>query len=274
MASDRWMTRPVSDKSLEDVAKEWDQIAHTRHMQISTGRDLSFNYVLKPTVLELLQGCNLKRVLDLGSGTGELTRELAKVSSEVVGVDFSWRSTEIARKVCSKAGNVSFYPNSVEVFASHWAGPQFTTIVANMTLMDCLNLDSLVEAAARLVAPEGCLIATITHPWFWPYYWGYANADWFCYKQEIVLEAPFQISAETMSHMTTHVHRPLSMYQNSLARAGFLIDQILEPYPDEEIHSLYPEKWRFPRFLAFRAAIHEAYREANGLLVGEGDTEE
>ena len=255
MASDRWMTRPVSDKSLEDVAKEWDQIAHTRHMQISTGRDLSFNYVLKPTVLELLQGCNLKRVLDLGSGTGELTRELAKVSSEVVGVDFSSRSTEIARKVCSKAGNVSFYPNSVEVFASHWAGPQFTTIVANMTLMDCLNLDSLVEAAAKLVAPGGCLVATITHPWFWPYYWGYAEAKWFNYHQEIFIEAPFRISAEATDYVTTHVHRPLTAYMKSLTQAGFLVDRILEPFPSEKVQDLYPKLWEFPRFLAFRASL-------------------
>ena len=255
LASKELSTRPVVGKSSEAIASEWDRIALARHMQISTGKDISFSYVLKPTVSELLQGCNLEKVLDLGSGTGELTRELAKVSSEVVGVDISSRSTEIARKVCSNAANVSFCLNSVEALASDWAGPRFTAIVANMTLMDCLNLDSLVEAAARLVAPDGCLVATITHPWFWPYYWGYAEAKWFNYHQEIFIEAPFRISAEATDYVTTHVHRPLTAYMKSLTQAGFLVDRILEPFPSEKVQDLYPKLWEFPRFLAFRASL-------------------
>ena len=254
LTNNRLLVRPVAGKSLDDIGKEWDRIAHLRHKQIVSGNDLSFNYVLMPTVLELLQGCNLKKVLDLGCGSGELTRELANVSGEVIGVDLSLLNIEIAQEISAESINVSFHSGSVEEFADQWSGLGFTTVVANMTLMDCVNLDSLIEATAKLIAPKGRFVATITHPWFWPYYWGYANADWFSYHREIVLEAPFRISAEVTDYVTTHVHRPLSIYQNTLARAGFLIDQILEPYPDEEVHSLYAERWSFPRFLAFRAS--------------------
>ena len=260
LVNDVMLVKPAAGKSLDDIGKEWDQIAHLRHKQIASGKDLSSKYILAPAVQELLQGCNLKRVLDLGCGTGELTRELAKVSTAIAGVDLSSLSIDIAQETCAEATNISFHRGSVEVFASQWAGPRFTTVVANMTLMDCLNLDSFVEAAAKLITPKGRFIATITHPWFWPYYWGYANADWFSYHREIVLEAPFRISAEVTDYVTTHVHRPLSSYLNSLSQAGFLVNQILEPHPDEEIQALYPERWEFPRFLAFRASMLDSGR--------------
>ena len=95
LAGKELFTRPALNKTSEAIASEWDRIAHARHMQIATGKDLSFNYVLKPTVLELLQGCNLKRVLDLGSGTGELTRPCRQNNLVQMTIARIW---QIARK--------------------------------------------------------------------------------------------------------------------------------------------------------------------------------
>ena len=247
--------RRVQSKSPGVIAEEWDRIANVRHKQIDSGNDLSFRHVLMPTVLDLLQGCDLNRVIDLGCGTGELTRELARVSGEVTGVDLSPLSIKIAGQTCCGTSNITFHAATIEGFANHRTGQGFTTAVANMSLMTCLDLDSFVRAAAKLVAPKGHLISTITHPWFWPSYWGYDDAEWFDYHREIVIEAPFRISSEETEYITTHVHRPLSVYLNSLARQGFLVDRILEPYPNEDIQALYLERWKFPRFLAFRASL-------------------
>ena len=243
--------RPVVGKSLDDLAGEWDKIAHIRRQQVTGGKDLSFKYVLLPVIRQLLADCSLAQVIDLGCGIGELTRELAEVSGRIVGVDASPRSIAIAREIY--AANIPFHTDDVSDFARRWPGQPFTAAVANMSLMTCLDLGAFVQAAAGLLAPQGCFIATITHPWFWPYYWGYADADWFNYNQEIVLEAPFRISEEATDCVTTHVHRPLSAYLNTMAKAGFVVDSILEPYPEESVHALYPERWEFPRFLAFRA---------------------
>jgi hypothetical protein len=81
---------------------------------------------------------------------------------------------------------------------------------------------------------------------------GYDHSDWFRYDQEIVLEAPFTISLEATNQITTHVHRPLFTYINTLSQIGFQIDALLEPIPGNEIQALYPARWEFPRFLAFR----------------------
>ena len=253
---DRQSPRPVVGKSLTDIAHEWDQIAEIRHDQIASGKDLSFRYVLLPAVQALLKGCSLKRVLDLGCGTGQLAVELASMSGSVTAVDASARSIEIAKETSANSANVSFFLGSAEQFAEQWSGPLFTTAVANMTLMDCLDLDSFIQAVSRMIGPNGRFVATITHPCFWPYYHGYADEVWFSYEKEIVIESYFRISAELTKHVTTHVHRPLSSYISSLSRVGFVVDSILEPYPDNKTQSLYPERWRFPRFLVFRALMN------------------
>ena len=260
----------VNDKSPEAVAAEWDRIAHVRQNQISAGADISFNYVLKPTVLKLLEGCDLRRVIDLGCGTGDLTREIGLISGEVSGVDSSPISIEIAEETCSGAPNISLVAASIESFAKQGCGSSFGTAVANMTLMTCLDLDSFIESVAKVISPNGHFIATITHPWFWPNYWGYADASWFDYRKELVIEAPFKISTESTDYITTHVHRPLSAYLDSLTNAGFMVEKVMEPYPEKQVHSQYKESWKFPRFLAVRAVFDleqtQAYREANGLL--------
>ena len=253
LPNEKPQVRPVFGKSVDDLRIEWDRIAFVRQQQMATGNDLSYKHVLLPSILEILDGCDLTRVLDVGCGTGEPTKALADISGRVVGVDVSPRSIEIAYSARSELSNVSFYADTIEIFARKWNGPSFTTAVANMTLMTCLDLHSLVGAIANLLVPGGCLVASITHPWFWPYYWRYANADWFRYDQEMVLEAPFGISKDQTIFTTTHVHRPFSSYTQTLSQRGFVIDRIDEPYPDESIQSLYPERWDFPRFLVFRA---------------------
>ena len=255
MGSNRNSPRPVVGKSLADIAHEWDQLAYIRRDQIASGKDLSFRYVLLPAIRELLKGCSLKRVLDLGCGTGYLSSELAAISGEVTAVDVSSRSIEIAREACADSLNASFFLGSAEEFADQWSGPSFNTAVANMTLMDCLDLDSFILAVSRMITTDGCLVATITHPYFWPYYRGYADEGWFSYDQEIVIESPFRISTELTSHLTTHVHRPLASYLSSLSRAGFEVDSILEPIPDNRIQTLYRDRWKYPRFLGFRALL-------------------
>ena len=173
--------RPATEKSRADIENEWNRIAPLRHQHITSGTDLTFAYVLKPLIRRLLGDSDLSSVLDIGCGTGDLTKEIASMSAVVTGVDLSSVSIEIAQATCAGLNNASFYYCPIEDFAERWNGPQFTTAVANMCLMDCIDLYPCVQAAANLVAAGGHFISTITHPWFWPLYWGYADAEWFNY---------------------------------------------------------------------------------------------
>lgn len=245
--------RPATNISHGKIAREWDGIARARIQQIQLGKDISFSYVLLPTILRLSAECDHSNVIDVGCGSGALTNELAGQSRSVVGVDMSTENIEVARELYGGTKNIAFVVSKVEEYATTRSANHFSLAVANMSLMTAPDLDGFLRAVARLLRSGGHLVLTITHPYFWPLYWNYAFEDWFDYKREIAIEGPFRISLDTSSkHITTHIHRPLEQYVRGIVQAGFVIDELHEPMPDAEVEAKYPRRWTFPRFLAMR----------------------
>lgn len=239
--------RNVPPKTLEELVKEWDSLAAERAAQIHQGVDISLNEVVVPAVRRLA-GPPPRTVLDVGCGTGTVTPLFKTQTNTVVGVDPSRKSVAIAKRGPDAHG-VNFVAASVEEFAASTT-QQFDLVVSNMTLMDVPNLDSALEATAALLAKRGRLVFSITHPWFWPFYWEYNELEWFDYNSEIFIEAEFTITRARTNRVTTHVHRPLERYLATFARHGLCLSALSEPMPPSHVAELYPTPWRFPRFLA------------------------
>ena len=242
--------RRVWNKSQNQIALEWDSIAELRSKQIRSGKDISYDHVLTPTLLELAKDCDRSSVLDVGCGCGFLTAKLATIAGNVIGIDISDISIRLAEFHCQGLSNASFIRGAVEDLDPGEIVKDFSLAVANMSLMAMLHLDAALASLSRHVRPGGHLAFTITHPCFWPQYWNYAN-EWFRYREECVIEAPFHISLDTSDRfITTHIHRPLERYVSALAEAKFHICRVIEPMPTPEIESKYPQPWEYPRFLA------------------------
>jgi SAM-dependent methyltransferase len=230
-------------------------MAPIRARQVSSGEDLSVKHILIPTMRRLMPAGSHSNMLDVGCGTGIVTATLGTGIPKVVGIDISAESIAIARRRFGRQPNLEFECKSVEAYARSLPQGSFSLIVANMTLMTCPSLRSAVRAIGRLLADDGALVFTITHPWFWPLYWGYASSSWFKYDSEMFIEAPFAISLDARGRRTTtHVHRPLHRYVAELAGAGFNRLELHEPMPNPRVSKLYPERWQFPRFLAIRCS--------------------
>jgi SAM-dependent methyltransferase len=244
--------RPCVAKTHADLALEWDQLAEERHRQIASGDDLSFEHVVVPTTLRLFDGADATLVLDIGSGTGDFTVRLAQVATRVIGVEPSRTSVAVARASCLEAHNVRFIQAPLEEAASMLRGEPVTAAVACMTLMTTPDLGGFAKALAVVLQKEAKFVATLSHPWFWPRYWGYETEAWFNYTQETFIEAPFVISRCRTAVRTTHVHRPLEQYVSVFANAGFRLEALVEPMPSSEIQARYPQPWRFPRFIGLR----------------------
>jgi SAM-dependent methyltransferase len=239
----------VPPKTLGEVAREWDSIASVRARQTSSGRDLSLTYVLIPTMRKLITDAKPGRVLDVGCGTGLATHALTRRQSQVVGIDVSATSIDLARSAILDS-NIHFLRSSVQAYAKTERRGSFHLITANMSLMTSPNLRATLQSISHLLSSNGTLALTLTHPWFWPAYWGYASQPWFRYDSEIFIEAPFQISLERdVGLVTTHIHRPLHKYFDELRVAGFVVERLLEPMPTPKVERLYPTPWAFPRFL-------------------------
>lgn len=244
----------VQNISSLELAREWDSLAYERHRQISAGLDITFTHVMIPLVKSLL-GCDINATLiDIGSGTGELTSRLARSFKEVICIEPSVLSLEIARSTLSKFSNVSFFHSDFEdcvedVFNSSCEKKIF---LAAMMLSADPQLDKFAQKLSKASKKGDEFVATIPHPCFWPRYWGYENETWFSYNEEIMIKAPFKISLSGSEFKTTHIHRPLGRYISTFSKYGFNLINLSEPIPEKKIQSLYPNSWDFPRFLAFK----------------------
>ena len=246
--------RVVRKVSVSAIAKQWDSIATSRDHQIRSGKDVSYSQILAPRVLSLVGAAPHNHIVDVGCGTGVLTERLTSLARSVVGIDVSRRSIEIASTSGTNNPRSAYYRTSVEAFATNHHD-KFDAVVANMFLQDAPNLEQTVQALSKLSRHGGVLVVTLTHPWFWPVYWGYSKERWFRYDCEIAIAAPFRISAVSRPlGVTTHFHRPLSMYLGSLRKAGLNVDFIEEPMPSKKTAAQYRREWKFPRFLILRCS--------------------
>lgn len=241
------MFRRVEKKSADAIAAEWDALAPIRYQQIVSGEDLTFRHILAPAVLGLTSGERASIVIDAGCGVGVLTNLLVAQGSRVTGVDPSPESISIARAHFGQSAD--FFLGTLETYAAN-NGEKADLVVANMVLMDVLDLDAFITSAFRALRPGGALVFSTTHPWFWPIYYGYADEPWFRYDQETIFESPFRISAHPDLELhSTQVHRPLESYVKAIVGAKFAIEAIFEPMPTRDIDSQYPKPWQFPRYL-------------------------
>lgn len=245
----------VPPKTVQEIASEWDAIVSVRARQLAGDTDVSYHEVLTPAVMRLLGKVpDGSTVLDVGCGTGFLTAKLARPNVRVLGIDPSASSIREAEAHASRLGitTLEFEASPVETLAPPTS--RFDFVVANMTLMDLPDLGGATRAISQLAAESCVVVWTITHPWFWPCYWGYEGEPWFDYSREIFIESEFRISKERTRFSTTHVHRPLEAYVSAFRAEGFSIEVVEEPKPDTGTMSMYPDPWAFPRFLAVRCS--------------------
>ncbi len=245
---DAKMLRRLDYKNLSQIAAEWDALAPLRYQQITSGIDISYNRVIAPALLQLLNGdADLSSTLDVGCGTGIFTKKISELTNEMVGIDPSKKSIEIAKSL--RLNRATFVQTTAEDYSRKQVSA-FTAIIANMVFMDVLKLDDFLAACKRMLASEGMLVFSMTHPCFWPEYYGYSNEEWFDYQKEIIIESPFRISADRIgSLVSTHVHRPLAAYFSAFSRHGFFVEKIAEPSPPDDVSQTYKAGWRFPRYM-------------------------
>lgn len=240
-------------KASAEIEQEWNAIAATRLSQIEGGRDLSYLHILKPTALSLCESSNRQSVLDVGCGVGTFTLELARrQTGQVLGIDISGESICIARETARNAKNVRFEKLSAEVLADTFAPDTFSLITAVMSFSAILKLKEAIQSIAGVLMCGGTLVVVVPHPWFWPAYAGFYNAERFHYSEEIPIEWEFEISLEKTGMATTYIHRPLELYCSLLKNAQIKIETIVEPMPTPTVEKYYPVRWTAPRFLGMK----------------------
>ncbi len=115
-----------------------------------------------------LQYCEGMRVMDLGCGTGAGSVILSEKAREVVGVDTSHASIEIAKK-SNVPDHVSF--KLVVEGQLPFEENSFDVIVANNVIERVYNSKELIAKTARILKPGGVLVIATVNRLLRLYFW-------------------------------------------------------------------------------------------------------
>ncbi len=212
-----------------------------------------------PALFAMLPDLTGKSVLDLGCGFGEHCMEYVKRgATKVVGIDISEKMLEIARK--ENADPKITYLNMPMEDLHTLSGP-FDVVISSLAFHYVEDFDRLVKDIAALMTKEGIFLFSQEHP-FSTCYGGkyprwtkdekgekiYLNLE--SYGREGIRESAWFVEG------IKKYHRTFSGVVNTLIRAGFAIEEMTEPLPDDEILKKYPEYedlFHKPDFLLIRS---------------------
>ena len=83
----------------------WCDSALIRREQIESGKDLTFNKVFKPLIVSRVAVLSPKMVLEVGAGTGYISKELVSIGAAVTAIEPSkgMYEDEVAKEVLSES---------------------------------------------------------------------------------------------------------------------------------------------------------------------------
>lgn len=145
------------------VVNQWDKYAEIFDRGIGNGEeDLHRNY-LDPLIFSYLGQKKYKTIVDAGCGNGYLLNKLAKISTYVVGLDYSDKLLKASKERIKGSKNISLLKadltqrlpikdNSTDV------------VIANMVLQYLPQLESFAKECYRILKPGGLLLILVDHP--------------------------------------------------------------------------------------------------------------
>ena len=195
-----------------------------------------------PWLLDLLPPPG-RLTLDVGCGEGRLARVLHARGHNVLGVEPSPALVSVAR-----GGEPAIEVLGGDAAAMPLDDGAADLAVASMVLMNVDDMPVVVAEVARVLEPGGAFVFSVVHP---VNSMGDAEAGYFeTVRYSETLRAS---DAELTVHET---HRPLGAYFSALAAAGFLVERLAEPVPDDAHVEDHPEaaRWRErPSFMLVKA---------------------
>jgi SAM-dependent methyltransferase len=195
-----------------------------------------------------------RRTLDLGCGEGRLSRDLKALGHAVVGVDRSE-----AMLAAALEADPTIEVQLADAARLPLADGSFDCVVAFMSLQDVEDMRGAVGEAARVLEPGGRFCFAIVHPLnSGGQFQGEGPDAPFVIDGSYLAESYYQdeVTRDELELVLVSAHRPLQVYADALADAGFVIERLREPpIPQAAYAEARSRRWtRVPLFLYVRAA--------------------
>ncbi len=213
-----------SAASDSEIARRWDANSAARSTELLDNGDPSYR-ALKNLVFESLADHEVpvgSKILDVGSGLGYLAAEMAASGYQVDGIDPSAESVAKATQLHdASGGNVAFFQGTLQDFAVAHGDRKYAALVANMTLHCAADLQGFMFAAAKMLQPNGVLIATIPNPGTYLQSRADVDVSGIDLRVEQTLEIEFRIRNHAPHpEKVLFFHRPIRIYSVAADNAG------------------------------------------------------
>jgi len=240
--------------SYSRYANEW-----TRDMR--SGQVFSRSFIEKPAMRAKLPDLREKKVLCVGSGSGDECRELADLGATVLGIDRSPELISIAR---ANFPEIEFRQMDMEELELPKAS--FDFVYASLVLHYTNHWTEVLKGISNVMKPGGSCLFSVNHPVAWAAETvdeGDRKARLLGYEQdgaEIILRGDYlatRLLRDTWFGYfdVSFYTRPISRVFRDIREAGFQVIDFLEPpavaegvIVDPQRHARYQ---KIPLFMIF-----------------------
>ncbi|MFX0051892.1 MAG: class I SAM-dependent methyltransferase [Candidatus Hermodarchaeota archaeon] len=249
-----------SEITQNQVYQQWEKTSHEwiKHHERTSPEDkgdINRQLIIDPDLWSLIGDPSGLKILYAGCGNGYLSRELARKGAKVVGIDHSAGFISYCEeKEKSNPLGCEYFQSKLDhlpFFSDH----EFDLVVSNIVFVDVLEYQRSFYEISRVLKPNCRFIWSNLHPVF-----GRTSNDFFRLPFDtsrneerlyVMIDRYFDTGAMMISwsdfEPLWQFDRTLSEYSKALKEAGFVIQEIIEPKPDEKTIK------ENPRLLAFDA---------------------
>jgi len=235
----------------------WDNVASWYDGWVGKNGSDHHQKLAIPALLDCLDLNQTTNLLDIGCGTGVLAPYIAETGASYTGIDISSKLIATAKRYHSQ--HATFKVGDARKLTQHFAPETFDACTFLLSIQDINPLLTTIKAACNILLHGGTLAIVMVHPCFRiprQSGWGYEKTRKLQYRRIDHYLTPLKIPMKQHKKgVTISFHRPLSVYINTLAQCGFVIDKLDEITTYQEGNNKAERRANdeIPLFMAIRA---------------------
>lgn len=235
----------------------WNDVAQWYDGWVGKAGSHFHQKVAIPTLLDSLEINNQQHILDVGCGTGVLAPHILKQKVTYTGIDISRKLIQKAKHYHGK--QIDFRVMDARKMHHNLPKSHYDVAVFLLSIQDMNPLDVVIRNVSQVLRAGGMLAIVMTHPCFRiprQSGWGYEKSKKLQYRRIDRYLTPLKIPMKQHRQgVTISFHRPLSVYINTLAQCGLVINKLDEitTYQTGSNKAEQRANDEFPLFMLIRA---------------------